>query len=158
MNSFSAFFLALESGDLQGARAALVDRRELYRHGWLADRLASVADSGDSSDAEPIVLEVLRHAIEDGEASVFRLSNRGAEFMAPVGAFIRTGMDEAIGVFIDQGFDPLRKFDGVTAIEFARGVGRHETAALMASRAVRDRVAALVESLSGESLGHRGPA
>ena len=102
------------------------------------------------------VTAFLRLAHADRRRDVFAVAPvvRGStDFVDPIFAFILCGDDEALTIYIANGFDPRAPYgrDGLSAIQVAQAEGRHETASVMQACATRAEVGALLDTLSKES-------
>lgn len=101
---------------------------------------------------ENALLKFIEMAVDSGKKDVFGLStleHGGVQFVSPIMGFIENGMNRALAVFLDNGFDPKAAYgrDGMTTIEWARQHGSEATQALFPAYEARKIVNEIIRSI-----------
>lgn len=121
-------------------------------------RLTAVISSVSYRPQNPAIVEnallkFIEMAVDAGRKDVFGLStleHGGIQFVSPIMGFIENGMNRALAVFLDNGFDPkaVHGRDGMTAIEWARQHGSEATQAIFPAHEARKIANEIVKSMS----------
>lgn len=129
----SPLMLAAIKGRLDLAKRLIERKAEVNKPGWTPLHYAA-------SNTEPVARDMVQLLLDHYAYIDAESPNRSTPLMMAA----RYGHSSVVGLLLEEGADPTLRNDlGLTAIDFARQIGRDETADLIA-KAIRSK----------QSLGH----